>query len=86
MKFKYHTDPSHGWLAVPRLMLSQFGVAQDISTCSHFDPETNTVYLEEDDDAGKFLTAYRAAGHTAEVVEHYAGYSRIPRLPLYSKE
>lgn len=57
MTYTFHTDPGHGWLAVPIADLQMFGLKpEDFSQFSyrHYD----TVFLEEDCDAGVFVNAY----------------------------
>lgn len=56
MKVTFFEDPQHGWLAVKRKALEQLGIEKEISGCSYQRGET--VYLEEDCDAGKFMKAY----------------------------
>jgi hypothetical protein len=58
MRFKFYADPGHGWLAVKRKLLVEYGVADLISTYSY--QRGATVYLEEDCDAGRFLEAFKA--------------------------
>jgi hypothetical protein len=54
--FKFYEDPGHGWLAVKRKLLSQLGVLPHISSCSY--EKGQTIYLEEDRDAGLFIQAF----------------------------
>lgn len=51
--FTKHNDPSHGWLAVKRSLLEQFGLLDKISQFSY--QKGKTVYLEEDGDMGVLL-------------------------------
>lgn len=84
MKFIYHTDPSHGWVAVPHATLVASGVAEQISRCSHSCPASKTCYLEEDRDATLFIEAFRAQGNTIELSEqHTDSHSFVRRLPSY---
>jgi hypothetical protein len=53
----WHTDPGHGWLGVPLELLRDLGIQNDISSFSYIG--RGVAYLEEDDDAPKFLTAFR---------------------------
>ena len=55
-----HTDGGHGWLAVKREELFKLGILHKITRCSY--QRGKTVYLEEDCDAGTFLTAMEKAG------------------------
>ena len=57
--FKFYSDPSHGWLAVPIDYLLDVDInAEQISMYSYI--KGKTVYLEEDCDAGKFIAAWEA--------------------------
>jgi hypothetical protein len=60
----YHTDPGHGWLAVPMDMVRQLGLVDKISDYSYQTPGGQALaYLEEDCDAPLLLEALKAAGH-----------------------
>ena len=59
--YVFHTDPGHGWLAVKKRELNALGVT---GISHHSYVKGNTVYLEEDCDAPKFINAYKAKyGH-----------------------
>ena len=58
--YKFYNDPGHGWLAVKRKELVELGVIGQISSYSY--QRGNTVYLEEDGDASRFINAYVAKG------------------------
>lgn len=83
LKFKYYTDPGHGWVAVKRDLLIEFGVASKISAFSY--AKGNTVYLEEDQDAALFTDVLRDSGISFELVEKYTDRSSpIRNYPSYS--
>lgn len=86
MKFTFYTDPGHGWLEVPRVELIRLGIADKISSYSYESSDGATVYLEEDDDAGKFIEAFKAAGGTVELAENNSPRSDSPvrSLPHYT--
>ena len=44
--FRFISDPGHGWLEVPRSLLSELGILEEITTYSYQKKEL--VYLEED--------------------------------------
>jgi hypothetical protein len=67
MKVKYYTDPGHGWIAVKRSLLADWGILNQVSTYSY--QRGGTVYLEEDCDAGLFFNAARAQGIQPELIE-----------------
>jgi hypothetical protein len=51
----FHSDPGHAWLAVCYSDLIVLDILGQISECSYRDKDT--VYLEEDMDAGTYITA-----------------------------
>lgn len=55
-KFRFVSDPGHGWLAVKRSDLESLNVLDKITSYSY--QKGKTVYLEEDCDASTFLRAY----------------------------
>lgn len=67
--FIYHTDPSHGWVAVRRALLAELGLLDKISTCSY--QRGGMVYLEEDLDAGYLFLALKERGIAYTVVERH---------------
>ena len=56
--YVFHTDPGHGWLAVPFKDLYALGIEDKISGYSYV--KGKTAYLEEDCDAAVFINAYKA--------------------------
>ncbi len=57
--FNFHTDPGHGWLQVDFNDLSLVDLTPE--NFSQYSYKSNSsVYLEEDCDAGKFLSAWTA--------------------------
>ncbi len=59
MTLTYHTDPGHGWLEVTQADLTDVGLSYiDFSSCSYTDGKR--LYLEEDCDMSKFMSAYKA--------------------------
>jgi hypothetical protein len=56
LTFNYHTDASHGWLAVPNCLVRELGLAGQISEYSYMRGKTS--YLEEDRDASLFVNAF----------------------------
>ena len=53
MKCFFYSDPAHGWLKVPKKLLTEFNIKDKISTYSY--ERNNYVYLEEDCDMSIFL-------------------------------
>ena len=58
--FTFHEDPGHGWLRVPRKLLVELGIEKQITPYSFQQGES--VYLEEDCDAGTFIEAMKKRG------------------------
>lgn len=68
IKIKFYSDPGHGWGAVKRKVLSELEISDKISTFSY--QKGQTVYLEEDSDLQKFVTALTAKGAIIKYDEH----------------
>jgi hypothetical protein len=56
--FNFHSDASHGWLAVKLTLVRELGLADQISEYSYM--QGKTAYLEEDADATRFINAFKA--------------------------
>jgi len=54
--FIFHTDGGHGWLEVYKHEIKMLKISKEITGYSYMDG--NKVYLEEDLDAGTFITAW----------------------------
>jgi len=73
----FHTDPGHGWLAVPfALLIAVLGSAKEISRFSY--RKGDTAYLEEDCDAGKFIDAAKEQGYEIDIIEHNEPHNQSP--------
>lgn len=57
LKFNFHSDAGHGWLAVKLNLIRELGLATEISQYSYM--QGKTAYLEEDCDAPKFIKAFK---------------------------
>ena len=77
MTYTFHTDPGHGWLAVPLADMPSQNL-EWISDCSYFDPQTQTVYLEEDCDI-----RLAPQGWQDNMREVYAENSHVRKLPRW---
>lgn len=65
MRYRFHTDPGHGWLEVPVEVVRQVGVLDKVSEYSYYSPSRKVLFLEEDCDApllNRFLGIERADG------------------------
>ena len=84
-EFYYYTDPAHGWLEVPRDLLHELGIADDISHFSY--QRLDKVFLEEDCDATRFTRAMSAAGREFKTADiHTDGESFVRFLSSYQVE
>ena len=83
--FTFYSDPGHGWLAVPRALLRDLGIADEITPYSY--QRLDHVYLEEDCDLRTFTRAMGAAGREFKTLETYShGDSFVRSLPSYQLE
>ncbi|MGZ5078631.1 MAG: hypothetical protein ACXWHZ_03690 [Usitatibacter sp.] len=55
--YTFHTDPGHGWLAVPTAELRALHIVDKISGYSYLSRDGKTAYLEEDCDLSTFAEA-----------------------------
>lgn len=60
LTFKSYEDAGHGWLAVKRKLLLEFGLMELVSMFSY--ERGQTVYLEEDCDVSLFISALKQRG------------------------
>ena len=83
--FTFYSDPGHGWLAVPRALLHDLGIADEITPYSY--QRLDTVFLEEDCDLSTFTRAMGAAGREFKTLETYShGDSFVRSLTSYRCE
>jgi len=81
----FHTDPGHGWVAVPFKDIVELGIQNDISGYSYV--KGKTAYLEEDCDAAVFIKAYKAKfGKMFKFRESYKEHTNIRYFDDYSAE
>lgn len=84
MKLNFYSDPGHGWLAVKRSILADWGLDNAITGYSY--QRGGTVYLEEDCDCSTFLAAARARGIELSIIEKSTSkYSPIRSYDHYKK-
>lgn len=57
VRVRYIADAGHGWFAVPRRLLTEFGVEREISRFSYVSRAARVVYLEHDVDIACFARA-----------------------------
>jgi hypothetical protein len=84
--FTFFSDPGHGWLEVPRELLHDLGIADEISQFSY--QRMEKVFLEEDCDLATFTRAMGAAGREFKVLEvnEPRNDSFVRSLPRYRAE
>lgn len=83
-RFKYFTDPGHGWLRVRPADVYAVGLSRaHFTPCSYRTPDDKFWYLEEDQDAGLFIRAWERMfdNHFTYTRGHTNGFSRIRKLP-----
>jgi hypothetical protein len=81
--FKYHNDPSHGWLAVKLDLLDRLDLVDKITAYSYI--KGKTVYLEEDLDCTTFLKEYKKMfGEFQQQSLYYNGRCPVRGYESYS--
>jgi hypothetical protein len=66
VKFNFFSDPSHGWLKVPRTLLIKLGITNQITQYSYQKKEF--VYLEEDQDLSLFLQTMKKSNLNFQIL------------------
>ena len=84
-KFKFMSDPAHGWLKVPVELLKRLNIAHKITSFSY--QRFPHAYLEEDCDMPIFIDAYeKQFGHGPEcTATHTDRSSKIRNYPYFDK-
>jgi len=80
--YVFYTDPGHGWLAVKRCELKRLGILDKITSYSY--QLDDTIFLEEDCDAGIFLAAKKKVGEIVNIKESNCSYSSIRSCQHFS--
>jgi hypothetical protein len=84
MKYKYYTDPGHGWLEVPVEELQRLNLIGKLSASSYVSNNRKLAYLEEDCDMGLFFKARGEEGVDMETI-HSNTDSWIRKLDHWRK-
>ena len=81
--FEFISDPGHGWVKVPIVLLCQLGIAGKVSSYSYW--RNGFAYLEEDCDAELLMAALSERGHQIKFRERNRreGYSRVRNYDHY---
>jgi hypothetical protein len=64
-KFKFYSDPGHGWLRVPYSELERLDIADKITHYSY--TKGDNVFLEEDCDMSTYMRAKNALNETVDI-------------------
>jgi hypothetical protein len=81
MKFRFISDPGHGWLEVPVDLVDRAGVIGAVSKYSYH--KGDLLYLEEDCDASRFLQALKKQGVNYEIEEVHQNPTPIRNYPRF---
>lgn len=82
MQLTYLQDPGHGWIACPLALAHDLGIADKVSRYSYLDGQT--LWLEEDCDAGLLIDALRAAGTVFRIREQHLNHdAHVRALPRW---
>ena len=86
MKFNFHSDAGHGWLAVKNCLVRELGLAGEISEYSYMKGATS--YLEEDGDMAKFINAFTLRFGVAPTIVELGSreHSPIRFMPRFKME
>lgn len=81
--FDFISDPGHGWVKVPIVLLCQLGIAGKVSSYSYW--RKGFAYLEEDCDLSLLVAALSERGHQIKFRERNRahGYSRVRNYDHY---
>ncbi len=82
-RVSFHIRSRPGWLHVKRKELEALGILDIISSYSY--QRGGMVYLEEDDDATKFLRAKKAINQPFTIKEKYVERTSIRSYESFSK-
>jgi len=80
-KFDFISDPGHGWVKVPKAILSDLMIAEKISRYSY--QRDAFAYLEEDCDLTIFFNAYRDRFGTDPKIRERVARERRSRVRGY---
>ena len=82
LELTFHSDPGHGWLEVPKRLLSDLAIQTKITPWSYMDDDN--AYLEEDLDYSVFVEAAKAQGYELTISETYQDNTPIRHMQSYS--
>ena len=84
--FRFYSDPGHGWVRVPIPFLVQIIGADWRKVFTPFSYERGTyVYLEEDEDAARFIQRSRTAGIEPVLKPASTGVATYSRIRTYAR-
>jgi len=70
MKLRFISDPGHGWVEIPKGLLTTLGISPARISTYSYQNDTH-IYLEEDCDAGVVIEALKARGDEVEFESVY---------------
>lgn len=81
MRFRFISDPGHGWLEVPRALVVELSLLDKISGYSY--QHRDQVYLEEDCDAYLLIQRLREQRREYQLEEVYQDPTPIRRYQRF---
>ena len=85
MIFNFYSDPSHGWVKIPKELLKKLNLENEISHYSYV--RDAFVYLEEDKDLTTFVRAMEKKGKEVKFRQFHGNKSsKIRNYERYEKD
>ena len=81
-KYRYISDPGHGWLEVGVDELIALGIGDKISSFSY--QKGSKAYLEEDCDMSLFINEMRKYGKPVELEDVYEDSTEIRNMDYFN--
>ena len=82
-RFKFYSDPSHGWVKVDRPILVSLGIIDKITPFSY--QRGDFVYLEEDQDLSTFFNAFFTKYGKDPILVHMPQSNNRSRIINYQR-
>jgi len=74
-------DPGHGWVSVPRTILHEMGIADQVSSYSY--QKAGRVYLEEDCDQSLLEARAAELGITINIIDTHHDNDYVRNMDYY---
>jgi hypothetical protein len=81
--FNFYSDPGHGWVKVPIALLRELYIERKISKYSYVN--NGNAYLEEDCDAGTFISAFMERNGQLPKFKEYNARRRDSKIRGYER-